>query len=94
MPCCTTGRMLRETGSMQGQIDTWPASADHLVEVAGLVMALSHIVALALIVLWFAMKKPTSLKLFRLRLRAAWNHKPLPERASPPGMGAKGAPRV
>ena len=57
-------------------------------------MALSHIVFLVLIVLWFAMKKPTSIKLFRLRLRAAWNHKPLPDRVPPPGMEAKGVPRV
>ncbi len=53
------------------QVDTWPKSADHLVEVAGLLMAVSHIVFLVLFVLWFGLNRPTSLKVFRLRMRTA-----------------------
>lgn len=54
-----------------------------MLEVAGLLLATSHVVFLVLIVLWFAMKKPTSVKLFRLRLHAARHGLPLPQRVPP-----------
>jgi hypothetical protein len=53
------------------QVDTWPKSADHLVEVAGLLMAVSHVIFLVLFVLWFGLNRPTSFKVFRMRMRAA-----------------------
>ncbi|RRA48798.1 hypothetical protein D1Y84_11395 [Acidipila sp. EB88] len=66
------------------QVDTWPKSADHLVEVAGLLMASAHIVFLILIVLWFTVRKPTSFRLFRLRVAALLHGRPLPERLPVP----------
>ncbi len=65
------------------QIDTWPKANDHAIELAGLVIASSHVVFLVLMVLWFVLKKPTSVKLFRLRLRAALRGQPLPKRLPP-----------
>ena len=66
------------------QVDTWPKSADHLVEVAGLLIVITHLIFLALFVLWFALHRPTSAALFRLRLGAALRGRPLPQRLPPP----------
>ena len=51
--------------------DVWIARDDAALAIAGVLFALSHIVFLILIVLWFALKKPTSLALFRARMAAA-----------------------
>ena len=60
--------------------DVWVARDDVILAVAGLLMAGSHVAFAVLIVLWFALRKPTSWALFKLRLRAAWKRQPLPER--------------
>ncbi len=59
--------------------DVWIARDDTALAVAGVLFAASHIIFLVLIVLWFALKKPTSLALFRLRLGAALRGQPLPK---------------
>ncbi len=66
------------------QVDTWPKSADHLVEVTGLLIVITHLIFLVLFVLWFALRRPTSVALFRLRLAAALQGKPMPRRLPPP----------
>ncbi len=67
----------------------WIARDDTALAIAGVLFALSHIAFLVLIVLWFALRKPTSFALFRLRLMAAVKGRPLPERL--PSVGAKAA---
>ncbi len=63
---------------MQVPIDSWPKAADRMLEIAGLLLAASHVVFLVLIVLWFALRKPGSLRLFGARLRAASRGRPMP----------------
>ncbi len=53
------------------QVDTWPKSADRLVEIAGLLMVIAHIAFVVVFVLWFALNRPTSVRVFRKRMRAA-----------------------
>ena len=65
------------------QIDTWPKSADHLVEVAGLVIMITHLIFLVLLVLWFSLNRPTSIALFRVRLAAVLRGRPMPHRLPP-----------
>ncbi len=55
-----------------------------MLEVVGLLLAASHVAFLVLIVLWFGLRKPGSLALFRARLRAALRGQPLPEQTPGP----------
>ncbi len=72
--------------------DVWIARDDAALAIAGVLFALSHIVFLILIVLWFALKKPTSLALFRARMAAALRGQKLPNRL-PPRPAVKSAAR-
>ena len=65
---------------MQVPVDTWPKSADRMLEVAGLLIAASHVVFLVLLVLWFGVNRPGTWKLFKARLGAAMRGRPMPER--------------
>ena len=69
---------------MQVPIDTWPKSADRMLEVVGSVILVTHIIALFLLVLWFGLGKPSTLAEFRTRLKAAMRGQPLPERVRGP----------
>ncbi len=53
----------------------------------GLFMVLTHIAFVILLVAWFTLKRPTSLALFRLRLRAAIRRQPIPDRLPTPVRG-------
>ena len=65
--------------------DIWIARDDTALAIAGVLFAVSHIAFLILIVLWFALRKPTSFALFRLRLTAAIKGQPIPDRLPPVG---------
>ena len=69
---------------MQVPVDSWPKSADRVLELAGLLLAASHVIFLILFVLWYGLRKPGSLALFRARLWAAVRGRPLPEAPAGP----------
>ena len=71
-------------GMMQVAVDTWPKSADRMLEIAGLVLCASHVVFLALFVMWYGLRKPTTLKLFKARMKAALRGQPMPEEVPGP----------
>lgn len=51
-----------------------------MLEVAGLLIAASHIVFLVLLVLWFGVHRPGTWALFKARLHAAVRGLPMPNR--------------
>ena len=55
-----------------------------MLELVGLLLAASHVAFLILIVLWYGLRKPGSLSLFRARFWAALRGRPLPEGTAGP----------
>ncbi len=75
---------------MEMRADVWIARDDEALAIAGVLLALSHLMFLVLIVSWFALHKPTSWALYKYRLRAVLRRQPIPDRL-PPGYGRKPA---
>ena len=69
---------------MQVPIDTWPKSADRMLEVVGSFILATHIIALILLVLWFGLGKPSSMSEFWERFKAGVRGQPLPQRKRGP----------
>jgi hypothetical protein len=65
-------------------VDSWPESAERALRIAGLLFAASHVAFLVLLVVWFSLHKPTSMALFRFRLAAVLQGKPMPHHLPPP----------
>ena len=69
---------------MQVPIDTWPKSADRMLEVVGSVILATHIIALILLVWWFGVGKPSTVAEFWSRTKAALRGQPLPQKVRGP----------